>query len=368
MKCIYCGTNTRYRVRQDKGGRCDRCGHQFAFEPRNNSLKVTDALFQGSIQGLSGESKLFFTERQLWYEFDRHLARRRQWWRIPVYMAIASVVASIFFSNLTIFLVLGIITLAVAVALYSYYQRGPTTPIVTFEVFRSQFLGAWTQIHGPIEKLLSALPREPHQLLEAKEPDLTAYSFNRALVTSQAEIAAMLIANRFHSENNCAILSLDGYPYNRTDSVLTMLRRNPQLMVYTLHDASVEGCRLSLRLRQPDWFPESTVVIFDLGLFPRQAEAQKLSVINGLAQTIPNEVRQKLIPKEVAWLEQGNVAELAAVRPAQLMRAIYQGFGRSRTRSEEKGESANGDDRIIWIRDIEDSKGDDDDDEANGFG
>jgi hypothetical protein len=46
--------------------------------------------------------------------------------------------------------------------------------------------------------------------------------------------------------------------------------------------------------------------------------------------------------EEVAWLEEGHAAEIAAIRPARLMRAIYQGFARANQLSE-SSEDADGD-------------------------
>jgi hypothetical protein len=170
-----------------------------------------------------------------------------------------------------------------------------------------------------------------------------------------------------------AILSMDGYPPGLTDTLMTMLRRNPQLLVYALHDASIEGCRMPLRLRHPDWFPDPAITIFDLGLRPRQAIAQKLLTLTSLTYSIPDEVRQMLTPKEIVWLERGNKTELAAVHPAQLMRAIRQGLCRGREYSAEKETSGAADEgvgiEIIWIFGGTDGDGDGDGlDDGDGFG
>ena len=141
----------------------------------------------------------------------------------------------------------------------------------------------------------------------------------------------MLVANNFHFENNCAILSADGYPQGRSETVLAMLRRNPQLQVFTVHDASIPGCALPLTLRQERWFPDPGVSVLDLGLRPRHALALNLFTLGAGATVVPPALRDLLAAREVAWLEAGNLAEVAALRPARLMRAIYQGFAAQRT-------------------------------------
>src|SRR5215217_6327230 len=82
MKCIHCGADSKKKDREQNQGRCGSCRHALAFEPASDPLKITDPLFQKMIQEVSGDGTLFFTTRQLWYEFNRKLLRRR-FWRAP---------------------------------------------------------------------------------------------------------------------------------------------------------------------------------------------------------------------------------------------------------------------------------------------
>src|SRR5579871_4422416 len=77
MKCIHCGSDTTYPTRRSNGGRCGGCKHPFAFEPKTDPLKMSDGLFQKIIKDVSGDGKLFFTEKQLWYEFNRKILKLR---------------------------------------------------------------------------------------------------------------------------------------------------------------------------------------------------------------------------------------------------------------------------------------------------
>jgi hypothetical protein len=138
----------------------------------------------------------------------------------------------------------------------------------------------------------------------------------------------MLVANRFHFENNCAILSIDGgYPENgRFEMILQMLKQNPSLTVFGIHDSGVEGLHLPLSLRSDSWFPERTVRIVDLGLRPLHVLKSSFLLTYESPSNVPPEIAAHLRPEEVTWLKQGDLAELASLRPARLMRAIYQGF------------------------------------------
>jgi hypothetical protein len=50
---------------------------------------------------------------------------------------------------------------------------------------------------------------------------------------------------------------------------MEMLRRNPDLKVYAIHDSSPKGVSLINHLRNSErWFLNSSVTIIDIGLFP----------------------------------------------------------------------------------------------------
>lgn len=100
------------------------------------------------------------------------------------------------------------------------------------------------------------------------EPDIADYSFDRAVICDRARTVDILLANNYHFENNCAVLSVEGYPAGPFETVLGMLKRNPKLQVFALHDATPVGCRLAHRLAtEPEWFAGQTRVI-DVGLHP----------------------------------------------------------------------------------------------------
>ena len=103
------------------------------------------------------------------------------------------------------------------------------------------------------------------------EPDLADYSFDRAVICDRARTVDLLLANNFHFENNCAVLSIDGYPPGPFETVRAMLKRNPRLQVFALHDATPDGCTLAHRLAtDPAWFAGQVPVI-DVGLRPGHA-------------------------------------------------------------------------------------------------
>ncbi|MBR8827739.1 MAG: MFS transporter permease [Gomphosphaeria aponina SAG 52.96 = DSM 107014] len=199
------------------------------------------------------------------------------------------------------------------------------------------WLNRWTEINGNINKILPS-PRSENRGNGEINAEITAYSFDRVVVTDSAAIAQFLIANNFHFENNCAVLSITGYPENIFNTVLEMLRRNPELKVYAIHDASPRGVALVNYLRtNPNWFSASTATIYDLGLIPRQViKNPKLFMGNSQesaqeGRRLGPEIRSSLSAEEVTWLESGNFVELESFSPRKLLQIITQGIALSRS-------------------------------------
>ena len=185
-------------------------------------------------------------------------------------------------------------------------------------------LNRWTEFNS-VEKLLPS-PKQESSNIEISS-DISAYSFDRLLVCETDEIAQFLIANNFHFEHNCAVLSITGYPQNIFSTVMEMLRRNPDLKVYAFHNASPRGIALVNHLRTSNnWFANNEVIIYDLGLFPRHIFSSKnMFVLNSsqsatAAKEMPAAVRQGLSADEIAWLEAGNYVELESFSPQSLLR------------------------------------------------
>ncbi len=235
--------------------------------------------------------------------------------------------------------IIGLIVLAIGII----QQRRAANIYDSFLIAPAQMqdcLNAWTRSNGTISKLLP----EPELVLPStvdrpiQNSDVTDYSFDRLIVCNSAEIVQLLIANNFHFENNCAILSSTGYPAAVFDTVLQMLRRNSQLMVYAIHDASPDGVSLVHQLRtNPTWFLETTATIIDLGLLPRQvlANSRNLFIHRSTASAtaatqLQPEIRQHLTAAELAWLDAGNYVELESFTPQQLIQILNRGIVNSR--------------------------------------
>jgi len=197
------------------------------------------------------------------------------------------------------------------------------------------WLTKWQQINGKVDKVLTS--QQERIAPTSINPDITAYSFDRLVVCDSANMAQLLIANNFHFENNCAILSITGYPQSIFNTTMEMLRRNPDLKVYAIHDCSPKGVSLVHHLRTSEnWFLNSNVTIIDLGLLPRQIIASQGKMFTRFSSQLKDEakklsvdIRQSLTADELAWLHTGNFVELESFTPQKLIQVLRHGISGS---------------------------------------
>lgn len=235
-------------------------------------------------------------------------------------------------------------------------QRDLPEPLFIEKQQFQSWMMRWTQINGPISKILPS-PREENTAATVN-PDITAYSFDRLVVCDSPTIAQLLIANNFHFENNCAVLSITGYPQSIFDTTMQMLRRNPDLKVYALHDCSPHGIGLVHHLRtSANWFANSNVMIFDVGLLPRQIFASPNVFIQAseesaqAAKQLPAAIRQDLSNTELKWLEAGKFVELESFTPQKLIQVLNRGIGGSRNLDDDSSLILVGDTGFVYASD-----------------
>jgi hypothetical protein len=207
-----------------------------------------------------------------------------------------------------------------------------------FRIDLNQFQGwidTWVRINSMTKVLPS--PRDLNSNIVVS-PDVSAYSFDRLVVCDSPEIAQFLIANNFHFENNCAVLSITGYPQSIFDITMEMLRRNPDLKVYALHDCTPKGIGLVNHLRtSPNWFADDSAIIIDIGILPRQiiAAGDNMFVLSSESSArdavqLPPAIRQDLSAEELEWLELGNYVELESFTAQKLIQILNRGIAGSR--------------------------------------
>ncbi|MTJ10922.1 hypothetical protein [Anabaena sp. UHCC 0204] len=251
--------------------------------------------------------------------------------RLGVLILVVGILASLFvFKSFILFVAIVIIgTYSLFLGTQQLGKIGKLTQELLISPTQLQdWLNRWEQINNAPEKILPSLRKEITPAIV--NPDVTAYSFDRLVVCDSSTIAQLLIANNFHFENNCAILSITGYPESIFNTTMEMLHRNPDLKVYAIHDCSSKGVSLVNHIRSSDrWFLNSNVTIIDIGLLPRQIMATKRGMfiqsspdLATTAKQLSEEVRQSLTSEELAWLDAGNFVELESFTPQRLIQIL----------------------------------------------
>jgi len=369
MKCIQCLTDSDLKTRIANQGRCKYCHHPFAFEPTTMGAKLrfTDGFFAKALADISANDTLYFTRRQLLYLLEKRLVRKARFGGFGCVTVFLLMGGFILVVGATGYLLVGMAYFFLAGIGFSYVfqrlDRRPLQPqkttkgIYITDAMLDIWLKRWEQFNGSQARLLPP-PSAPASLAPAAttaaDDDVTAYSFDRVLVCESVAIAQLLIANNIHFEHNCAVLSISGYPQAIFATTMAMLRRNPDLQVIALHDCSPSGVALIDKLRtSQDWSLDSTQVIFDLGMLPRQIAAargqayiQVSARFAQKAQILPQDVRQPLTATELQWLEAGYFVELESFTPQKLMQIVSQGIARMQNLGEDV------DDNLILVGDV----------------
>ncbi|MEH2229928.1 MAG: hypothetical protein V7K71_09815 [Nostoc sp.] len=357
-----------------------------------SNVQITDPFFAKAIADISANNTLFFTPKQLLYFLDNRLKKNyksisRFGWLFPFIFfnlvtsitiflplivnlvvinffhesskstklnlvsrkqyarnlqIIGGIILSIGILALKSFTLFVIIVLVGMLPIYLGTRQIGRIELLTqdFLISESQvkdWLDRWQQINGSILKILPSPKQE--NTPATINPDVTAYSFDRLVVCDSASIAQLLIANNFHFENNCAILSITGYPQSIFNTTMQMLRRNPDLKVYAIHDCNPRGIGLVNNLRShANWFLNSEIAIIDIGLTPRQIIATKrgMFIQSSLesaqaAKQLPEEIRQSLSAEELAWLESGKFVELESFTPQRIIKVLQKGIAGSQS-------------------------------------
>ena len=319
MKCIKCQTDSKYSERSS--GTCPKCRARFAFEPKSGD-PFTDPAFAAAIDRVSAHDAVRFTHTNLYYELA--LAGRRTNTRkvVAVTLGLVTFLVGTFFTlrsgSILPFVVA--LPLALICIVLGLRAKPNPTPELTQTTF-SSLLDKWTAAHGTPSKLVQrAAPAKATGRKAPLAKELATYSFDRAVVCDRPETVDLLLANNFHFENNCAILSVTGYPEAVFGPVLEMLRRNPKIEVYALHDASAEGQDLARKLAtSPEWF-RGIGRVTDVGILVKHA-ARLRGLWRASRQTTPSAFGD-LTAEENAWLSV-YALELAAIRPEQVIKRLF---------------------------------------------
>ncbi len=309
MKCARCGHDCKYPERSDR--RCPRCRGEFAFEPRTGD-PITDTAMKSSIDAVSSMGTVRFLPDHVYYELARR-KRQRGHGRTAFY-ALGAIGLFVAIANPAVGITMAVAGGGIGTMLWPSARN--TFSRLLFDNLWQRWLDAHGTPAGAIVRSRSAraVPYRGHT-------DIPSYSFDRAVICDRAQTADVLLANNFHFENNCAVLSIDGYPPHAFDMVRQMLANNPRLVVYALHDATWAGCGLAhLLANDPTWFRGRARVV-EVGIRPAHAR-QFRGIWGERSEDPPPGLGHGTTARERMWLA-GHSLELAAIRPEQVIKRLY---------------------------------------------
>ncbi len=232
---------------------------------------------QISINNLQSFGQIYFTPKQLYYEFCR--------------------------------------TLNSPFRFLTYGNKTITTPI-SFEKF-DEFLKEYL-LRNKIENLLEIKPNI--KFTRNFPNDLTLYGLPKILICETDEIAQMLRVNQFHLQTPCAVLSLkEATPIPESFQKMLANAENPQ--VYFLHNANLPTFMLISILRQTIEMKED-ITLRPIGLRPIHAMRLHLFANKTEPQNFDFSEFIYLNNAEKKWLLDGHSAEVSAISPVRLMRVL----------------------------------------------
>lgn len=322
MKCVRCGHDSKKKERT--GRTCPGCHKDFAFDP-NSGDPLSDGAFQAAIAKVSSDGEVWWGVEHLYYQVARRLHRKRR------------MMSFTFLVGLFVGGVLGAIThwvlgaaVFLATAAFSLHAAFARTSPLSRETFEALWQ-RWLNAHGSPRRLITR--KKPAALAAPRhlDADIPSYSFDRAVICDRARTVDLLLTNNFHFENNCAVLSLDGYPHQTFEIVRGMLKNNPRLQVYALHDATPAGAALAHHVaHDPAWFG-GRVTVVDVGLAPRHARAFRGLWIQRVPVPLDGPAHATLRADERRWLAAGWSLELAAIPPEQVIKRLYRALAHDRS-------------------------------------
>lgn len=333
MKCVRCDHDSTYPQRSGKT--CPGCKKKFAFEPREGD-RWTDKAFEALITRVSAGGRVSFGREHVYYELLRKLNREKAKLRLWSYGAAGGSIVLASIVPLPFLLLAFPLSIWAGVSVWSRFKES-AAPLAEHEF--NALWTKWRHVHGDPKGYFVRPEYKQEKVPTAIAADLAGFSFDRAVVCDRARTADMLIANNFHFENNCAVLTIDGYPEYAFEVVLGMLRENPKLTVYALHDATAAGCRLAQRLATEEAWFKGLARVVDVGLRPAQALSYR-------GYLLPREERGKLeglgtTAVERAWLADWRL-ELAVLPPEQAIKRLHKAIVTQEAKDER--DDAGGDD------------------------
>lgn len=237
MKCPECGTNTKKSV----GTRCGKCGYGFKLVPPEQNAGIGDARMASLLEMATGNGTYHVTPNQVYGLYARKMGARPAG---PLLIFLGAALGAVLVGivggpDLALpVVVLGFIAfVALWTALSRIFAKAPPRAGFVAVVDR------WRRLDG---KYADRILLEDEKLLadpppEWREPDIYDYGVSRIVIVERDALVDLLVRNELHAQEKALVLSSTGYPGYLLPVAERLLRENPTLPVFVLHDTLPPG-------------------------------------------------------------------------------------------------------------------------------
>ncbi len=291
--------------------KCSQCGYQFVFDPKTDKLR--DNIIHQMILRLSDNGHYYFTRTQLALEICKYWRKKKTGpiLLVSIVFFIWLVIAVVFeldvFISVVIFclllplpILLGIYlknkTLSLKkaeAAIQRYHNVHPIEALVNGKAFSSppdkpqQTVISKTDISNRIQNVASQVESQAFLKMQRTEPTTPKklpFAPERLLIVERKDIVDMLIRNRFHQNTKTVVVSQSGYPASVFKACHQFLKRNPNMPVQVLHEASIRAFGMIDRLRNDAKWQFARENLVELGL-SRKNLAETKCLLPWLSET-----------------------------------------------------------------------------------
>ena len=252
MRCPSCGAKGHV---PGVSSACSRCIRPFVFNPKVDG--VSDVQWQALLDSVSGKGTYHFTKNQLFATYCRqvlHRHRRRANKRFRSWAFFAAAASAIFTFNLPpteahTFEGIAIRVGLLGVLFWCLHRnnrdagQAEAPRYADFE----DLMARWQRVF-PIPGLVTRpMLKEPPP--KWRESDIYDYGLERLLIVDEERLVDLFVLNNLHAEQRCAIISSTGYPSYILPHLKKSLAARPNLPIFVLHSATLEGRKLAYQLK-----------------------------------------------------------------------------------------------------------------------
>ena len=268
MRCVACEKDTKPLGKGTPPTWCGHCGHAFALNRQFDG--VADIFVKRAVDAVTANGEHRYLPEQLSYEIERRLAtpsplRRAVGW---IVLAVA-VVAAFEFVHFWVAIFVAVFGIKFLPRLVKKLP-GPKVPRKdTAKVDVAQILKRYGQVN-PSPHRISPDETAEHETSTA----LDGVIHDRLLVCERADFAAFYLANEFHLQNACHVMSGAGDTVARK-ALVSALREPAAPEIFVVHDLTPRGLGFAESIDHGrDWFAgHAGAKVVDLGLSGGQARA-----------------------------------------------------------------------------------------------